>query len=322
MGDLAQGVLKKDKKAVAKLMRYIENEDIRAVSELQTLYKHAGNSYVIGITGLPGSGKSTLVDSLIELYRVNNKSVGVIAIDPSSPFTGGSFLGDRIRMKDHSLNGEVFIKSLPTRGWHGGISKVTSRMITVLDAMGKDIILIETAGVGQTEVDIKNLVHTTLVVLVGGLGDHIQVIKAGIIEIADIFIINKSKDSIPAKDLEFDLKNLFSLNGDPGTEKSSWVPAIILTEATENMGIEDMCMAISRHKDYLIRTGNYDCYFKENHDIDLKQFISDYLIEIVKDKIKDENFYEKIFEKMKAEGSDHKKIIENALKEVFRSKDK
>ncbi len=164
----------------------------------------------LALLDLPGSGKSTLIDVMIDYFRSSKKTVGVIAVDPSSPFTGGSFLGDRIRMQKHSFDEGVFIKSLPTKGWRGGISKVTSRMITVMDAMGKDIILVETAGVGQTEVDIKNLVHTTIVVLVGGLGDYIQIIKAGILEIADIFVINKA-DKNNTEDLESDLKNLFSL---------------------------------------------------------------------------------------------------------------
>jgi len=215
MGSLANGALKADIKAAAKLMRYIEEEDSKAIDELKLLYGHTGHSQVIGITGLPGSGKSTLIDLLIDYFRSGKKTVGVIAVDTSSPFTGGSFLGDRIRMQKHSFDEEVFIKSLPTKGWRGGISKVTSRMITVMDAMGKDIILVETAGVGQTEVDIKNLVHTTIVVLVGGLGDYIQIIKAGILEIADIFVINKA-DKNNTEDLESDLINLFSLD-DGGT---------------------------------------------------------------------------------------------------------
>ncbi|MCL5072662.1 MAG: P-loop NTPase fold protein, partial [Actinobacteria bacterium] len=188
MKNIAEEVLNKNISAAAKLMRYIEEEDIRAIKELKHLYSHKGSSYVIGVTGLPGSGKSSLIDVLIDYFRKDNKTVGVIAIDPTSPFTGGSILGDRIRMQKHSSDDGVFIKSLPTKGWKGGISKVTSRMITVMDAMGKDIIIVETAGVGQTEVEIKDLVHTTIVVLVGGLGDSIQIVKAGILEIADIFV--------------------------------------------------------------------------------------------------------------------------------------
>ena len=224
MEPLANGVLKADIKAAAKLMRYIEEEDTKAIDELKLLYGHTGHSHVIGITGLPGSGKSTLIDVMIDYFRSSKKTVGVLAMDPSSPFTGGSFLGDRIRMQKHSFDEDVFIKSLPTKGWRGGISKVTSRMITVMDAMGKDIILVETAGVGQTEVDIKNLVHTTIVVLVGGLGDYIQIIKAGILEIADIFVINKA-DKNNTEDLESDLKNLFSLDTDSAKELRKFMEA-------------------------------------------------------------------------------------------------
>src|SRR5659263_231177 len=232
MGFLAEGVLKADIKSTAKLMRYIEEEDIRAINELKQLYSHTGNSHVIGVTGLPGSGKSSIIDVLIENFRSDNKTVGVIAVDPTSPFTGGSILGDRVRMQKHSKDEGVFIKSLPTKGWRGGISKVTSRMITVMDAMGKDIILVETAGVGQTEVDIKNLVHTTIVVLVGGLGDYIQIIKAGILEIADIFVINKA-DKDGADKAKREIETMVSMSN---FKEGEWKPPVLSAVAATDKG--------------------------------------------------------------------------------------
>ncbi len=315
MKSIAQKIIKKDIKAAARLMRQIESEDLVATKELKTLQEHIGGSHIIGITGFPGSGKSTIIDVLIKHYRKNDKSVGVIAIDPSSPFSGGSLMGDRIRMKDHNLNGGVFIKSLPTRGWHGGVSKVTSRMITVMDAMGKDIILVETAGVGQTEVDIKNLVHTTVVVLVGGLCDHIQVMKAGILEIADIFVINKAKSNGSAKDLELDLKSLFTFNG---VEKRSWIPLVFLTEATDNMGIDALVCGIENHRKYLKKNGQYERYFENKKNRDLKQMVEDYIIEEVKTRLKDKKVYKKLLDRISSIVGEDKLIKEKILKDFFK----
>jgi LAO/AO transport system kinase len=309
---LANGVLKADIKAAAKLMRYIEEEDTRAIDELKLLYANTGHSYVIGITGLPGSGKSTLIDVMIDYFRSSKKTVGVIAVDPSSPFTGGSFLGDRIRMQKHSFDKDVFIKSLPTKGWRGGISKVTSKMITVMDAMGKDIILVETAGVGQTEVDIKNLVHTTIVVLVGGLGDYIQIIKAGILEIADIFVINKA-DKNNTEDLESDLKNLFK-------EGAGWKPSVYLTEAATNKGVNKLIEGIFAHKNYLRLTGKFDDYFKNKSNSDMKEIISDYLSDLLFEKLENDSLYKKLLDDLTHNGSDPYTAAEKILSKFLNFK--
>ena len=341
MEPLANGVLKADIKAAAKLMRYIEEEDTRAIDELKLLYGHTGHSHVIGVTGLPGSGKSTLIDVMIDYFRSGKKTVGVIAMDPSSPFTGGSFLGDRIRMQKHSFDKDVFIKSLPTKGWRGGISKVTSRMITVMDAMGKDIILVETAGVGQTEVDIKNLVHTTIVVLVGGLGDYIQIIKAGILEIADIFVINKA-DKNNTEDLESDLKNLFSLdtgstkegsgsdksnadsddNINAGTVKESagWKPSIYLTEAANNKGVDRLIEGIFAHESYLRLTGKFSNYFRNKSNSDMKEIISDYLSNLLFEKLENDSLYKKLLDDLIHNGSDPYTAAEKILNQFLNFK--
>ena len=333
MEPLANGVLKADIKAAAKLMRYIEEEDTRAIDELKLLYGHTGHSHVIGITGLPGSGKSTLIDVMIDYFRSGKKTVGVIAMDPSSPFTGGSFLGDRIRMQKHSFDKDVFIKSLPTKGWRGGISKVTSRMITVMDAMGKDIILVETAGVGQTEVDIKNLVHTTIVVLVGGLGDYIQIIKAGILEIADIFVINKA-DKNNTEDLESDLKNLFSLDTGStkegsGSDKSNagsikesagWKPSIYLTEAANNKGVDRLIEGIFAHESYLRLTGKFSNYFRNKSNSDMKEIISDYLSNLLFEKLENDSLYKKLLDDLIHNGSDPYTAAEKILNQFLNFK--
>jgi len=326
MEPLVNGVLKADIKAAAKLMRYIEEEDARAIDELKLLYGHTGHSHVIGITGLPGSGKSTLIDVMIDYFRSGKKTVGVIAVDPSSPFTGGSFLGDRIRMQKHSFDKDVFIKSLPTKGWRGGISKVTSKMITVMDAMGKDIILVETAGVGQTEVDIKNLVHTTIVVLVGGLGDYIQIIKAGILEIADIFVINKA-DKNNTEDLESDLKNLFSLDtgsakegSGSGKASAGWKPSIYLTEAATNKGVNKLIEGIFAHENYIRLTGKFDDYFKNKSNSDMKEIISDYLSNLLFEKLENDSLYKKLLDDLIHSGSDPYTAAEKILKQFLNFK--
>ena len=333
MEPLANGVLKADIKAAAKLMRYIEEEDTRAIDELKLLYGHTGHSHIIGVTGLPGSGKSTLIDVMIDYFRSGKKTVGVIAVDPSSPFTGGSFLGDRIRMQKHSFDKDVFIKSLPTKGWRGGISKVTSRMITVMDAMGKDIIAVETAGVGQTEVDIKNLVHTTIVVLVGGLGDYIQIIKAGILEIADIFVINKA-DKNNTEDLESDLKNLFSLDTGSakegsGSDKSNagsikesagWKPSIYLTEAANNKGVDRLIEGIFEHENYLRLTGKFSNYFRNKSKSDMKEIISDYLSNLLFEKLENDSLYKKLLYDLIHNGSDPYTAAEKILNQFLNFK--
>lgn len=278
-------MLKKDIKSIARLLRLIEKDDKKSSEQLKILYPQTGNAHIIGITGLPGSGKSTIIDTLIESFRKEGKTVAVIAIDPTSPYTGGSLLGDRIRMQKHATDPFIFIKSIPTAGWHGGISRVTTKMITVMDAAGYDIILVETVGVGQAEVDIANLVHTTVVVLVGGLGDYIQVIKAGILEIADIYVINKV-DKNDSQDLEYNLKNLRAHSIDDG--QSLWEPPVILTRATGKKGTEKLFESIRLHRKYLNKTGEFESFFKSKFIIELKQILLDHVTELLEKKIEDD----------------------------------
>ncbi|TMA19370.1 MAG: methylmalonyl Co-A mutase-associated GTPase MeaB [Deltaproteobacteria bacterium] len=241
--DLAERVVKGDVRAAARLMRLIDDAQPAAEEALRELWPKTGRAQIVGITGNPGAGKSTLVDRLIAQLRGLGKTVGVVAVDPTSPFTGGAILGDRIRMQDHALDSGVFIRSLATRGQLGGLSRATSDCVRVLDAMGKDVILIETVGVGQDEVEVCRLAHSTVVVVVPGLGDDIQAIKAGILEVADLFAVNKA-DREGADRTVRDLRSMLELNHVMGKEVE--IP-IVKCVASRGEGIAELWTAIDAH---------------------------------------------------------------------------
>ncbi len=248
---LAEKILQGNFRAGARLMRWADDRDPRAVPELQALYPHTGNAHIIGITGNPGSGKSTLVDVMVRKLRSEDKRVGVVAVDPSSPYTGGAILGDRIRMQKHAGDPGVFIRSLATRGHLGGLTRSTNDVVTIMDAMGFDAVVVETVGVGQDEVDIVKTAHTSVVILVPGLGDDIQNMKAGILEIADIFVVNKS-DRDGAERVVGELQYLQHLL----SSSASHTPVPILqTVAPQNKGIEELIAAIHNHRTGLESTG-------------------------------------------------------------------
>ena len=249
MSSLAERVLEGDVRAAARLMRLIEDEPAKAEEALRALWPKTGRAHIVGITGNPGAGKSTLVDRLVAHLRAAGRSVGVLAVDPTSPFTGGAILGDRIRMQDHALDPGVFIRSLATRGQLGGLSRATSDCARVLDAMGKDVVLIETVGVGQDEVEVCRLAHTTVVVVVPGLGDDIQAIKAGILEVADLFAVNKS-DREGADRTVRDLRSMLELNHAMGKEAGHEI-AIVKCVASRGEGVADVWSAIDAHYQYL-----------------------------------------------------------------------
>ncbi len=240
MSDLAQEVIKGNHRAIARAISLVENNRSAAQEMMKKIFAHTGESIIVGITGSPGSGKSTLVDQMASILRKNEKKIGIVAVDPSSPFSGGAILGDRIRMMQHSVDPEIFIRSMATRGQLGGLAKATGEAIAVLEAAGKDFILVETVGVGQDEVEVVKLADIILVILIPGAGDEIQVFKAGIMEIADIFILNKA-DSPLADRTEKQLKAMLDLGLVGKTP-----PPVIKTVATEGKGVDKLIKEIDK----------------------------------------------------------------------------
>jgi LAO/AO transport system kinase len=243
--DLVDRVLAGEFRAVAKLITMVENSLPEAAEYLRELFPHSGRCFTVGITGAPGSGKSTLVDALASHYRGLGKRVGIIAVDPTSPFTGGAILGDRIRMQSRSVDGGTFIRSMATRGHLGGLARTTGDVLTVLDAAGFDVVLIETVGVGQDEVEIVRTAQATVVLLVPGMGDDIQAMKAGIMEIGDVFVINKA-DHPGVERVEAELKALLSMCA----RQDSWMPSVVRAVASEGQGIEDCVQAVARYRSH------------------------------------------------------------------------
>ena len=270
MAAWSKQILEGDRRALARAATAVENRRADAERLLKELFPRTGHAPVIGVTGAPGAGKSSIVDRFIHTLRSESKQVGVIAVDPTSPYTGGAILGDRIRMLSHHADSGVFIRSMATRGWLGGLAPATTDMALLLDAAGMDVILIETVGVGQDEVEIAKLADCTVVVLVPGMGDDVQAIKAGIMEIADVFVINKS-DQPGADRLQREIKALQSLS----VRKDGWVPPIVHTVATEGKGIAEALAAV---RSFLER-GAGKSRAVENWDLRLREMLRERLLE-------------------------------------------
>ncbi|MBS4034325.1 MAG: methylmalonyl Co-A mutase-associated GTPase MeaB [Ignavibacterium sp.] len=273
---LVEKLYTKDKRAIARLISLIESDNTLTSEYIKNIHFKVGNAYRIGITGPPGAGKSTITNQLTKYYLTQNKTIGIIAVDPTSPFTGGALLGDRVRMTDIGMNENVYIRSMATRGSLGGLSKKAIDASDVLDAAGFDVILLETVGVGQSELDIAQAADTTIVVLVPESGDSVQAMKAGLMEIADLFILNKS-DRPGSQQAYTALQTILMIKDH---DENTWLPRIFKSVASENKGIDDIAEEIDRHKTFLNEKNLF--LFKREKQAKVR------IKEIVEHKLKDE----------------------------------
>jgi LAO/AO transport system kinase len=313
--NFAQAVIQGDRLALARLLTQVENDLPEARSALIELFPHTGRAHLIGVTGAPGTGKSSLVNQLAMHYRRNeDKRVAIVAVDPSSPFTGGAVLGDRVRMRDLSGDPHVFIRSMATRGSLGGLARTTANMVQVFDAAGFDLVIIETVGAGQSEVDVARLAHTTIVVEAPGLGDDIQAIKAGILEVADILVVNKA-DRPGVENTEKALKSMLelahptqrvfrhhgvSMNVPAQPETGShrlWIPPIQRTISTEGKGIAELAALIARHAEHLRQSGDWAVRERARLEVELDALIRHELVSRFREHIQPQQ-YEDVLEQV------------------------
>jgi len=306
---LAERVLDGDVRAAARLMRDIDDRFKSAVEELKTLYPHTGNAYILGITGPPGAGKSTLVDQIVAAFREKQLRVGVVAIDPTSPFTGGAILGDRIRMNRHADDPGVFIRSLATRGCLGGMSRSTMDVVNVMDAMGMDVVIVETVGVGQDEVDIVSTAHTTAVIMVPGLGDDIQAIKAGILEIGDVFVVNKA-DRDGADRTARELSAMLEMKH---PEPGAWLPRVLQTEGCRGVGIAELMEEFEAHRKYLKASGALQHLIEERNAKLFSDTLREELFDTVFGAIKENGRYQEILDGLRDRSTDPYTAVEEVL---------
>jgi LAO/AO transport system kinase len=310
---LVQGVFQGNRRSIAKTITFIENNEPEAQKIVSMLYQKTGKAHVIGVTGPTGSGKSTLIEKLIRELRKRGKTVGVVAVDPTSPFTGGAFLGDRIRMQEHTTDEGVFIRSMANRNAPGGLAKATKDVIRVLDASGKDIVIVETVGAGQSEVEIVKVAHTVVVVLAPGLGDDIQAIKAGIMEIGDIFAVNKA-DRQNANKAVNDIQAMLEMN----TEKTGWKPSVLKTTALTGEGITELLAIIQEHKEYL-KMGALEANRKEKVETELTEAIKQKVAESIIENLKRGGEWGKLTQRILAREIDPYSAADMLLKKKKRS---
>lgn len=280
MNQLASKVISGDHRSIARLISLVENDASDAVEAMKQIHAHTGQAVIIGVTGVMGSGKSSLIFELAVAYRAEGKKVGIIAIDPTSPFSGGALLGDRIRMTELSTDDGVFIRSMGTRGVMGGLSSALYDVVEILDSAGMDVILIETVGVGQDEVDIVKIADTTLVVLIPGLGDSVQTIKAGLMEIADVFVVNKA-DKPGVEQTVAELESMLDL-----ASTSGWRAPIVATSTKEKKGIDLLTLKIKDHQAYLRQSSVFESRRRQRYEAELIELIRKRLMDFIFDEKK------------------------------------
>ncbi len=278
MNDIASKVLNGDPRSVARLITLVENSSPEGFRAMKDIYPHTGGAHVIGITGVMGSGKSTLISELTHEYRKQGLEVGIIAIDPTSPFSGGALLGDRVRMMELATDEGVFIRSMGTRGMLGGLTSAVYDVVEILDASGKDVVIVETVGVGQAEVDVIKIADTTLVILVPGLGDSIQAIKAGIMEIADIYVVNKA-DKPGVDQTVAEIESLVDISCSNRDRKTP----VLTTSAKESKGIVELAQEIKKHRDYLEKSNEFEAQRRKRYEAELIEIIRKRLMNFIFD---------------------------------------
>ncbi|MBC9783923.1 methylmalonyl Co-A mutase-associated GTPase MeaB [Heliobacterium chlorum] len=298
MLDQVPALLAGERRVAAKMITLIENDGPEKQEVLKALHPHTGNAYIIGITGSPGAGKSSLTDQIISALRKRGKKVGVVAVDPTSPFTGGAILGDRIRMNDHYNDKGVFIRSMGTRGSLGGLARSTKEVLKVFDAFGCDFILVETVGVGQSELEIMTAADTTVVVLTPGAGDSIQAIKAGIMEIADVFAVNKA-DLEGADRVVTEVEVMLDLSQRSRSGGSqTWRPPVVRTVAMRSAGIEDLLDAILAHRNHLEASGQLNEERKNRVKLELSEIIEHHIKDLIRNKVVKSGLWDKLLEQV------------------------
>ena len=314
MEDLVREMLAGSVRALSRVITLVENEDRRAYELMGALFPHTGKAYVIGITGSPGTGKSTLTDKIAMVLRQRDLTVGIIAVDPSSPFTGGALLGDRIRMQRASVDPGVFIRSMATRGHLGGVARTTGDVIKILDAFGKDYVIVETVGVGQDEVDIVKSADTTILVLAPGLGDAIQSMKAGVMEIADVYAINKA-DRDGADQLFSDVR--IRVDQDLHIRKLAWQAPVLMTVAVDDQGIAELVEAIDTHRRFLQESGRMNSARREKTRHETLALLKEEVSRIILERILGNGRFDALIDEITSRKRDPYTSVQEIIQSLF-----
>lgn len=312
--DLVKELLNGSRLALARAITAVESEYDNAIDIMKAIYPKTGNARILGITGAPGAGKSTLTDKIVKQYLAQGKKIGIVAVDPTSPFSGGAILGDRIRMNDLTLNENVFIRSMGTRGSLGGLSKKTSDVVKLMDAFGMDLVIIETVGVGQSEVDIVKNADSTLVVLVPGLGDDIQAIKAGILEIGDVFAINKA-DRDGCDKLNVEIEMMLDLD----SRELAWRPPIKRTIASKDVGVDELVEALDEHFEFLEDSGELATRRQERTRDEIISMINEQIGRYIADNIVVGDEFNRQVEAVNQKESDPYTVVSTVMQQVLKA---